>query len=93
MHFEKVFEFFDTIIGEGHDGVFADTIDPDDTVLGLESDRHFMQGIFIDAELLGDCGDDGDGVDLVALPVQAAAAMELSSREDFQFQGSSSLSR
>ena len=40
--------------------------------------------------LFGDCGNDGDGVDLVALHVQAAAAVELSSRDIFQFHGSSS---
>jgi hypothetical protein len=26
VHFEKVFELLDAILGEGHDGIFADTV-------------------------------------------------------------------
>jgi hypothetical protein len=37
-----------------------------------------MQEIFTNAEFPGDCSDDGDGVDLVALHVQAAAATDAS---------------
>ncbi len=33
MHFEKVFDSLDAIVGEGYDGILADTVDPDDTVL------------------------------------------------------------
>ncbi|WP_216856808.1 hypothetical protein, partial [Acidisoma sp. S159] len=52
-----------------------------------------MQEIFVDAKFLGDGSDDGDGVNLVALHVQAAAAMDASLREVLQFQGSRSLIR
>jgi hypothetical protein len=33
LHLEKVFELFDTFVGEGHDTIFADAVDYDDPLM------------------------------------------------------------
>jgi len=55
---------------------FASTIDLDDTVLGLRADGDMIQELFVDAEFLGDCSDDGDGGDLVALHVRSGGGRD-----------------
>ena len=72
MDLEKVSELIDALVGERHDAVVVEAVDPDDAVLAVHTERDFVQQIFLDAELAGDSGDDGNGVDFVALHCRIA---------------------
>jgi hypothetical protein len=75
VHVEKVAELINAFLGKCHDAVIAESADPNDAILGLHGDGNLVQQIFVDAELLGDGGDDCDQEDFVALHGQLALVL------------------
>ncbi|WP_363802304.1 hypothetical protein [Mesorhizobium sp.] len=74
IFFEEEFDLLDAFIGEGQDPVvIVGAIDPDDAVLGLETEGKVLDERFADAEVAGDTFDGGDVMHLIALHNQAAA--------------------
>lgn len=72
MHLDELHQVLDPEVGERHDTVFADAIDPDDAVLDVHFIGDIPQPIFVLTELLGDAIDCGDVMDLVDVHVHAA---------------------
>ena len=90
IFFEEEFDLLDAFIGEGQDPVvIVGAVDPDDAVLGLETEGQFLDELFADAEVPGDTFDGVDVMHLIALHDQAAAGC-VRSFADLQFHGSSS---
>jgi len=92
MHFDELDQTLNTEVGERQDTVFADAIDPDDTVLDFHFVGNVPQPILVFAELFGDAGDSGDVMDLVDVRGHAART-EIADTGGVQFQGSNSSSR
>ena len=92
MHPDKILEILDTEVGERHDAVIADAVDPDDAVLDLHFGGNIPQPIFVFAKFGGDTTDRGDVMDLVDVHGQAARS-ESAGTGGSQFQGSSSSMR
>lgn len=90
IFFEEEFDLLDAFIGEGQDPVvIVGSVDPDDAVLGLETEGKVLDERFADAEVAGDTFDGGDVMHLVALHDQAATGW-VRSFADRQFHGSKS---
>jgi hypothetical protein len=90
IFFEEEFDFLDAFIGEGQDPVvIVGAVDPDDAVLGLETEGQVLDERFADAEVPGDTFDGVDVMHLIALHDQAAAGW-VRSFADLQFHGSKS---
>ncbi len=88
--FEEEFDLLDAFIVEGQDPVvIVGAVDPDDAVLGLETERQFLDEFFADAEVPGDTVNGVDVMHLIALHDQAAAGW-VRSFADLQFHGSKS---
>jgi len=89
---DELDQILDPEVSEGHEAVFADAIDPDDTVLDFHFVGDVLQPVLVFAELLGDAIDCGDVMDLVDVHGHAART-EIADGCGVQFQGSSSSSR
>jgi hypothetical protein len=90
VFFEEEFDVLDAFIGEGQDPVvIVGPVDPDDAVLGLETEGQFLDELFADAEVPGDTVDGVDVMHLIALHDQAAAGW-VRSFAALQFHGSKS---
>ena len=57
MDLDQLDEVFDSEVGERHDAIVAEAVDPDHAVLRV----HFVGDVVepVDAELCGNLGDDG----------------------------------
>ena len=90
IFFEEEFDLLDAFIGEGQDPVvIVGPVDPDDAILGLETEGQFLDELFADTEVPGDTFDGVDVMHLIALHDQAAADC-VRSFADLQFHGSKS---
>ena len=92
VHLDEIDETLDAEVGESQDAVFADTVDLDDSALGLHFCGDIEQPIFVFAKLLGDEIERLDAGYLVGVHGQAASA-EMATARGRQFQGNSSSSR
>ena len=72
VHFDQLDEVLDAEVGERHDAVFSDPVDPDDPILDFHFIGDVRQPVFAFAEVLGDAMDGGDVMDLVDVHDQAA---------------------
>ena len=92
MHFDELDQALNAEVGERQDAVFADAIDPDNTVLDFHRAGDVPQPILVFAELFGDAIEGGDVMDLVDVCGHAART-EIADAGGVQFQGSNSSSR
>ena len=92
VHFDQLDEVLDAEVGERHDAVFSDPLDPDHPILDFHFIGDVRQPVFAFAEVLGDTMDGGDMMDLVDVHDQAARAVP-DDTSRVQFQGNSSSSR
>jgi hypothetical protein len=72
IHLDQLDEVFDAEVGERHDAVFSDPVDPDNPILDFHFIGDVRQPVFAFAEILGDAMDGGDMMDLVDVHDQAA---------------------
>ena len=72
VHFDQLDEVLDAEVGERHDAVFSDPVDPDDPILDFHFIGDVCQPVFVFAKVLGDAMDGGDVMDLVDVHDQAA---------------------
>lgn len=59
MHPDQLGQRLDSEVGERHDAVFSDAVDPDDAILDVHFIGHVVQPVLVFAESLGDTGDGG----------------------------------
>ena len=60
MHFDEIDEVLDSEVGERHDAVFADAVDPDHAVFGFHFVGDVEEPVLVFAEILGDAVDRRD---------------------------------
>ena len=72
VHLDELDQVLDAEVGERHDAVFSNAIDPDAAVLGVHFAGDVGQPVFVFAEVLGDEIDGGDVMELVDVHGQAA---------------------
>ena len=89
---DELHQGLDSKVGERHDAVFFDAIDPDETVLGVYFIGDVSQPISLLPEILGDARNGDDVMDFVDGHGQAARA-GIADAGDVQFQGNNSSSR
>jgi len=92
VHLDEFDQALDAEVGERHDAVISDAIDPDDTVLDFHLAGDVPQPILVFAELFGNAGDRSDVMDLVDVRGHAART-EIVDAGGVQFQGSNLSSR
>src|SRR2546426_5746913 len=71
-HPDELHQGLDAEVGERHDAVFADAIDPDDAVLRIHSIGDIPQPVLVFTEILCDATDRGDGMNFVDVHDYAA---------------------
>ena len=67
VDFDQFDEAVDAVVGEGHDAVVVEAMDPAQAVLGLHFDCDVEQEVDVLAEVFRDAVDGSDAVDLVDL--------------------------
>ena len=85
MEPDKLNQVLDSEVGERHDAIFTDAIDPDEAVLGIHFIGDVAQPVLIFAEMLGDASDGGDVMNLVDMYDRATRAE--SAATDFRGRG------
>ena len=86
MDCDEFAEIFDTEVGEGHDAIIAEIVDPNQAVFGFHLHGDLPMPLLVRSQLFGDAVNREDMVDLVDLHGQAARALDCGA----QFQGISS---
>jgi hypothetical protein len=88
---DELHQGLDPKVGERHDAVFSDTVDPEAAILGVHFAGDIRQPVLVLAEVLSDAIDRGNAIDLVDVHGHAARA-EIADVDGVQFQGSNSSS-
>jgi hypothetical protein len=72
VHFDQFDQVRDAEVGESHDAVFSDPVDPDDTILDFHFIGDIAYPVLVFTEVFGNAGYCCDAMDLVDVHDQAA---------------------
>jgi hypothetical protein len=87
VHLDELDQILDSKVGERHDAIFANTLDPDNAILDFHFIGNVVQPVLVFTQVLGDASDGRDVMDLIDVHDQAARA-RIADAGGVQFHGS-----